>query len=174
MKTGSQARIDVDADLWSVDVSGTSESEKDVLNHDGDPTACEGANPDDPTPPSQCGSPIQLSLVAFDIEAPKFAEARVDGFCPEGFVLAQGKCSRPDPSVAHQCKFGDAKDCFAQCDRKHPGSCATLAAMLDLGEGVPEDRVRAMTLATEACDGGSATACFRAGIMLEREEKYAP
>jgi TPR repeat protein len=174
MRTGEQAAVALDADLWSVDVSAKTTSEREVLNHDGDPEACGSANPDDPAPPAQCGSPLLLSLVALNTDAPALAEARVDGFCPEGFVLSQGKCARPDPAVAHQCKFGDAKQCFDQCDRGHVGSCATLATMLDLGEGVPEDRARGIVLASKACDAGNSDGCMRAGVMLKRDEKFAP
>jgi TPR repeat protein len=67
----------------------------------------------------------------------------------------------------HACVLGDLADCAAQCERRHAGSCYTLGAMFEQGNGAPLDLVKAVDLYERGCDAGSTSACYRLGTMLE-------
>ena len=47
----------------------------------------------------------------------------------------------------------------------NPPACALAAIAYDNGEGVRQDKFKAVELYTKACDGGSAEGCFNLGVM---------
>jgi uncharacterized protein len=160
---GTQAKVAAAAELFGASTSASSSSNKDSRNQEGDPSDCAKSAPDAEKPPPQCGAPIRLVLSPIAAapdpakvgEAPKPApKASDEPTCPQGLVLAEGKCTKPTSAAAYQCKAGDEAECTAQCDKGHAGSCSTLGEML-----VRSDAGKASGYFKKGCDGDVAEAC---------------
>ena len=174
MKTGARGKASTAAELFGVGASGSTESEKNVMNKDGDLGACRSANPDGDAPPAQCTALIRLELN-------QIAEAKVQtppppktawapNPCPTGMVMSAGKCTAPVAQRPHQCNPGDIQDCTAQCDRGQPESCVNLGFAFERGQGAPKDVGRAAQLYQKACELGSALGCHNHGFLLAQGE----
>jgi uncharacterized protein len=83
---------------------------------------------------------------------------------PTTVVVAE--LPRSAPAAPH-CREGDAPGCEAGCTRGDDSDCAALAAMLLRGEGVPQDYVRARSLAERACDARVMRGCNALALLLE-------
>lgn len=176
LESGSNANVRTAAELFGAGTQGASQSGKHVQNRDGDPSECAKSSPDAPAPPAQCGAPLRLVLSPIG-PAPNSAAApakpvpvvaKAPSECPEGLVLAEGKCTTPSDKAPHQCKPGDADDCRAQCDRGHAGSCGELGAILtarhDAGARAPLEK---------ACSGDDAHGCALLGALLATSDAAA-
>ena len=51
-----------------------------------------------------------------------------------------------------------------------PPACSLAALAYDNGEGVRQDKFKAVELFTKACDGGSANGCLNLGVMYVKGE----
>jgi hypothetical protein len=64
---GSGAEIGTSVEVENVaGVGGRSSASREMLNQDGDPTACTASAPGDSAPPAQCGALLRLELTALD------------------------------------------------------------------------------------------------------------
>lgn len=64
---GSGAEIGTSVEVENVaGVGGRSSASREMLNQDGDATACESSAPGDASPPAQCGALLRLELTALD------------------------------------------------------------------------------------------------------------
>lgn len=64
---GSGAEIGTSVEVENVaGVGGRSSASREMLNQDGDATACETSTPGDASPPAQCGALLRLELTALD------------------------------------------------------------------------------------------------------------
>jgi uncharacterized protein len=171
MRTGTAGRVAAAADVLSMGANGSSSSVKDVVNKDGDPTACRASDPDAKAPAKQCGSLLRLELKALS-EKPAtlgqdpFVEYATESSCPRGTVFEAGKCALPEGGTPHLCDYGDAKDCKIQCDAGNAASCTRFGLMHERGEGVAKDASMAAGLYDKACNGDDVPACSRLGVML--------
>jgi hypothetical protein len=69
--TGAAAEIGTEIEVENVaGVGGRSTASRDILNRDGDATACESSTPNDTAPPNECGALLRLELSAIDGIAP--------------------------------------------------------------------------------------------------------
>jgi uncharacterized protein len=171
LDSGSMAKVRAAAEVFGASTSAGSASDKQMKNRDGDPADCKKASPDSTTPPPQCGAPVRLVLAPIakappaDAPPPAAPAAKVassETACPMGMVLAEGKCTKPGGPTAFQCRAGDSAECTAQCDKGHPGSCATLGELLVRDRG---DMARAVAVLKKACDGGEARGCGGLGEL---------
>jgi uncharacterized protein len=157
--------------------------ERPQLETDGSVEACRTSNPDSPTPPTECRSPISVQLLplagAFpkkvekhapatgekpDAPPPKDAKAAKEkeatpqqSPCPPGYIHSGGICSS-HAETSHLCKPDDDADCKAQCEKGSAESCFNHAAGKALA---PKDREAAYK---KACEGGYAEGCGYAGL----------
>lgn len=178
MKTGTRGKVRVVADLFGVGTEGESESTKRVSNTDGDIKACRKSTPDAPMPPEQCQSAIRLELIALKEGAAGAEPGNKPGEphnpCPEGMVLAAGKCTTKSEAQAHLCERNDAEGCKKQCDLGDMGSCYHLGSIFAHGKDKAQrDEAKAAQLFDKACDGGIPSACYARSDMLLRERLRA-
>jgi TPR repeat protein len=175
LKTGTKGEVKAAAEMFGVSASGSSSSEKDVRNQDGDPDDCKTSAPDAAKAPPQCGAPVRLSLSPIVKPDPAKAEAEPkaekappgadEESCPAGLVLSEGKCTDAKSASTYQCEPGDEASCKEQCDKGHPGSCGALGRMLANGYKVSRDEARAATVLQKGCDGGDAPSCTALGRL---------
>lgn len=161
VETGTRARVRAAADVFAAAASAESSSAKSTKSREGDPSACEKASANADAPPDQCGAPIRLVLSPIRQQsAEPVAEAAdtQEHACPEGLVLAEGKCTRTESAAAYQCKPGNRSECQAQCDKGHAGSCAALGQAL-----ARSDAAAAKAAFEKACSGGDASGCTGLG-----------
>lgn len=65
--TGAAAEIGTELKVENVaGVGGRSTASREILNHDGDATACQSSTPSDTAPPAECGALLRLELSALD------------------------------------------------------------------------------------------------------------
>lgn len=171
MRTATSGEIGAAAQLLSTGASGTSSSASDVMNRDGDPSACRKASGDAKTPERQCSSLLRLELKAISadpvVEAPDpFVEYATARACPEGSVSVDGKCARPEAGKRHVCEYGDKKGCERECQAGDAASCARLGLMHERGEGASRDDGAAAAAYEKACGAGDVPACSRLGTAL--------
>lgn len=175
METNTSGEAKAAAAFFGAETGGASASKRQVQNKDGDLSACKSATSNASNAPDQCGAPVRLLLVPMakekpaDDKAPKAPSvelAKQEGGCPAGLVLAEGKCTKAADAPAYQCKPGDAKECQAQCDKNHAGSCGALGVMLATGDGAAQDATKAAQLFEKACAGGDTPSCVNQGRML--------
>jgi TPR repeat protein len=179
MDTGTSAKVRATAEMFGASAEAGSASDKQVKNKEGDLADCAKATPSSDAPPAQCGAPIRLVLQAISKdkkepgEAPAAAAATEAeapaASCPEGLVMAEGKCTKAETASAYQCDPEKGDECSAQCDKGHPGSCAALGVHLAQGTGgLAQDRAKAAVAFQKGCDGGEAKACVSFGwVTLE-------
>jgi hypothetical protein len=166
LERGSAASVRAAAEIFGAGVSAGSGSDRAATMRDGKVEDCRTAAPDAAAPPGQCASSIRLELVPLVAARTKVADAASESApapwrdpCPEGYRLADGKCTQ-EVALAYVCAPADKADCRTQCDKGNAESCYH-AAMPDFAADV-KDRLpvaEAMKLLARACDGGSARGC---------------
>jgi TPR repeat protein len=198
MKTGASGEVKAAASFFGVGASGGSSSNKSVDNSDGDSSACNQADVDAPKPPSQCAALLRIQLAGIAAEAkPPETSAKQDATpatakdatikpppadvsCPGGLVAVGGKCTAPVANVPHECRYGDPKDCAAQCDAGELASCATLGFMYtDMSHFVRYDEAKSLALFQKSCGGGNQAGCtglgeaYRLGLGVAEDDTRA-
>ena len=175
METNTSGEAKAAAEFFGAETGGASASKRQVQNKDGDLGACKASTSNAANAPDQCGAPVRLLISpiskekAADDKAPKEPRvelAKIEGGCPAGLVLAEGKCTKAADAPAYQCKPGNATECQAQCDKNHAGSCGALGVMLATGDGATKDAAKAAQLFEKACTGGDTPSCVNRGRML--------
>lgn len=172
MQTGTSAKARAAAELFGAGAKGESSSEKSTANTDGDPKACDSSTPDAKSPPTQCGAAVRLVLAPIKAGAaappdkPVEAAVEAEAMCPQGLVLAEGKCTRKEDAATHLCEPNAADDCKVQCDKGHAGSCANLGRLHLRGAGVEKSEAKASEVFQKACDGGDVEGCGALGTLV--------
>ena len=73
--------------------------------------------------------------------------------------------------MAQKTTAKEAKQWESACARGgNPAACFSLGTAYYLGEGVRQDKFKAVELYTKACDGGDATGCYNLGVMYDNGE----
>ncbi len=174
--TGTRGHVSSVAEVFKVgDIGGSSTSESQSLNRDGDLSACEAANPSDPSPPNQCQAILRVELVALvdtPVEPPTSGgpppAEPLGQVCPNGFVLQGSKCALASEAKGYRCAPDDAAACTSQCEAGSAESCHNLAVMTDYGRhGVTADREQAKVLYAKACEGGNSASCTSLSYKLD-------
>lgn len=175
--TGTRGHVSSVAEVFKIgDIGGSSTSEQQSLNRDGDLEACGTANPSDPNPPAQCQAILRVELVslaAVKAEAPQAGGGTppveaIEQVCPAGFVSEGNKCSLASQAKAYRCKPDDPAECTSQCDAGNAESCHNLALLVDRGKaGGPADRDKSTALYQKACDGGNVSSCTAVSYRLD-------
>lgn len=164
MKTGSKGSVSTAAEILGQGVRAASSSSQINETSAGQIADCKTADPDGPSPPKQCGSPIRVLLLSIG------ATARVDGVvtstCPKGAVRAGGKCVPEGRDVVHLCRENDVADCQKQCDRGDLPSCVNVGFSFERAAGAARDDKRALMAYKKACDGRFMRGCAGLGSML--------
>jgi TPR repeat protein len=157
-----------------------------MLSKDGDATRCSEATDKDRKPPLGCGALLRMQVadivkceggqrwVAADGCVWPDAAPRASGGPTESAPVAEEPVRQANrsrtlgggTSLGGGCQPGDATDCEARCGDGDARSCLTLGFMLSTGRGVAEDKRRAATLYSRACDGAQADACNNLASML--------
>jgi uncharacterized protein len=136
VQSGTAGDLHATAEVWKVSASAASNSERKELNRDGDIEACKQYEPGTDKPPGQCQSAIRLELAPIVGDAGASAVASppaaaggsaepLPNPCPEGYALAQGKCTRAtaEATAAFRCAPTDLSECEAQCEKGNADSC---------------------------------------------------
>jgi hypothetical protein len=158
----SDASVRAAAEIFGAGLSASSGADRATTMRDGKVDDCRTATPDADAPPGQCASSIRLELVPLSakrVGPTDSAAAAWQDPCPEGYRLAEGKCTHT-PVEAYVCAPNDKPDCRAQCDKGNAESCFH-AAMPDFAAAVA-DRLpidQSMKLLDKSCEGGSARGC---------------
>jgi TPR repeat protein len=180
MDSSSAADIKTSAQIFGIGGAAGSSSSKSLKSKDGEMDACAKAHADSKAPPDQCGAVLRLTLAAIGGKAPPpppttdtgeasdKGENKAEVGCPRGYVLSQGKCTKPTKAVPHLCKVDDLAECAEQCELAQAQSCRLLASFYEFGKsGTKVDKPRALELYTKACDGGDAIGCSSAGYLYD-------
>lgn len=176
MATGSVGKVGAVAEMFSYGGGAKSESERKAMNKDGSLEECRKSDPNDASPPNQCGTPIRVELmpiagVAAVVKANKDAKgnkeeekeaAAVENPCPDGFALSNEICVRVSAKTAHLCKADDESDCRAQCDKGSSESCYNLGRIVRKAKS----KGAAMPFYKKSCDGGFADGCAELGNAM--------
>lgn len=160
VKKGTRGKAQAIAELFGAGVKGASASSAQSGIRDGDRSECGKANPLQPTPPGQCGAPLQIELRP--VETPAGNTARLANgvarqTCPAGLVWTGEKCAKG--SGPYECAEHALQECMAQCERGNAASCRKAANDYSEGMGVARDRKIALELAVKSCDGGDKGGC---------------
>ena len=182
IQTGTKGRVMAAAELFGGGASGKSSSERKVSQKDGDLAACKSATPSLPEPPDQCRSSIRFELVPLGSGTAARAKGGDDKTakslndpCPDGFVLSAGKCTRTGAAAPHLCGKKDTKDCRAQCQAGHGGSCHNLANIALYEDyfdpkaseaQMKKNFIEAMGFWKKACELGVHESCSERGYYL--------
>ncbi|MFO0587595.1 MAG: tetratricopeptide repeat protein [Polyangiaceae bacterium] len=184
MATGSVGKVGAVAEMFSYGGGAKSESERKAMNKDGNLDECRKSDPNDASPPNQCGTPIRVELMPIagaaavvkgdkDAKGKKDEEkkeaAAVENPCPEGFTLSNEVCVRASSQVAHLCKANDEADCRAQCDKGSQESCYNLGTIV----WKAKSKGAAMPFFKKACDGGFADGCAELGNAMYPVDEHA-
>jgi len=172
LDTGTRGKARAAAEVLGAGASYATGGSKKVHNADGSLDACKLATPEGEKPPSQCAALIRLELEPIEKEAPakkgkdekREVTAEKAPECPEGMVLAAGKCAPKAAAQTHLCTYKDAVDCQKQCDAGDAGSCNNLGVMLLQGDGVTRDPKKADQVFLKACEGGEPRACVNLAL----------
>lgn len=170
--TGTRGHAAAVAEVFKLgDVGGSSTSEQQSLNRDGDLSACSAANPLDEAPPPQCQSLLRVELVAL-LEAPVEGhdeDNKLANVCTvEGFVWDGQKCTKASNAKGYRCDFNNAEECKTQCDLGNADSCYNLASLTSMGKhGGPADPDAATALYAKACEGENLNACSALTFRLD-------
>jgi hypothetical protein len=178
-RKNTSGKVQAAADILSLGASGSSTSNKEIVDKDGDPDSCRASDPSAKSPSPQCASPVRLELKAVSAKPVQlgydpFVEYATQNNCPTGAVFEAGKCARAKPSVPHLCAYGEGRDCKKQCQQGNAPSCTRLGLMSERGEGVGKDPAKAAALYDKACAGDDVPACSRLGEMLIAGTGLAP
>ena len=170
MLTSTSGSLRAGAEMFGAAAKASSTSDREHTMLVGDRNACASVDPlRAQEPPHQCSVPLRLDIVAFEDAAAAGSARRNtrvqlidDATCPAGLVLVDGLCVRPS-AAPHQCAFGDAADCAAQCARDEPASCNNLGTML----ATAGDSAGAKRAYESACARNHGAACNNLGYLLE-------
>jgi uncharacterized protein len=174
MGTGTRGHVGTVAEVFKIgSVGGSSNSEHQNLDRDGDLEACAAANPSDATPPAQCQSLLRVELVTLSAEA---AQAGGGGgapqgepfgeVCPAGFVRAGAKCGEAVDMSGFRCDPKDQAQCEVQCEAGSFESCHNLAYLVRAA-----DRPRSEVLFARACEGGVTDSCASLAYMVNWKDE---
>lgn len=182
LSSGAAADIGAAAEAFGRGGSASSSSKVANKARGGNPSSCKKAGPDDPAPPNDCRSPLQVQL--FPVEKAPTTDApagsrppRPPGpsaspyraSCPPDRVVDAGGSCRPKSSgKAYACNGTDAAECNAQCSAGSPQSCAILGHIYEKGEGVNADEKKASTFYKKACDAKDIDGCTGLGYMMSK------
>lgn len=165
--TGTRGHVGTVAEVFKIgEVGGSSTSEQQSLNRDGDLAACAAANPLDEAPPNQCQSLLRIELVALfeastegDGHTSSSEETTLANMCTtEGFVWDGKKCTKASEPRGYRCSPQDPVECRVQCELGNADSCYSLANLTMSGKaGGPADPSAA--LYAKACEGDNLQAC---------------
>lgn len=173
MKSGKKGKASTVAEIFGAGASASTENASALANADGFVEACKKASPESDSPPSQCGALIRLELVGLEEKAikqdapaqgPALATNEESEACPEGFVFAEGKCTKPEAVAHHVCKYGDVRDCSVQCEKGNAESCDALGVMFVRGEGVAANPTEGTALFIKACKAELANGCYNLAL----------
>jgi TPR repeat protein len=175
--TGTRGHVSSVAEVFKIgDIGGSSTSEQQSLNRDGDLAACDAANPSDAQPPAQCQAILRVELVALASEVTEAPQGgggtpqveAIAEVCPSGFVSVDNKCARADQAKAYRCQPGDEAECTTQCEAGNADSCHNLAVLVERGKpGDQAAREQASKLYQKACDGGNLSSCTALSYRLD-------
>jgi TPR repeat protein len=165
MGTGTKGGASLGTGLFTAG----STSSKLASYRDGDPASCQQVTTSSASPPDACDALVRLELVALGAAGTQTKPTAGDDqtraqTCPQGLVLAEGKCVPPSPDKPHRCKPDDVADCTAQCTLKDAASCTNLGFLYSTGKGVTKDDAKAFALYQQACDAGDAHGCSDLGV----------
>lgn len=167
---GEKSHARAVAEIFGFGAGGGTASSGNMHVVDGALSDCQGASPDSPKAPKQCGALIRVELLAISAsDDPKAAAARnpdLADVCPKPLVLVEGKCSTGTAATPVECTYGEGEACVTQCKAGNAMSCAKLAMMTARGEGTPKSPENAPALAARACKDGAPAGCTMLGGFL--------
>ncbi|MCC6559058.1 MAG: OmpH family outer membrane protein [Polyangiaceae bacterium] len=99
---GAAAEVGGGAALANLGAGATSAAKRQILNRDGDKTACERSTTSDPAPPEGCGALLRVEVVPLG-EARRAAPA-----CPEGTAWDGKQCVRKQVMTQVECPPGSS------------------------------------------------------------------
>ncbi len=183
LSSGAAADLGASAEVFGRGGSASSTSKVANRARGGNPSTCRKATPDDPSPPNDCRSPLQVQL--FPIEAatssgsPSARPSRAPGAtspfgssCPPGRVMdSTGSCRAKSSGKAYVCGGRDVGECNNQCQAGNPQSCALAGHMYEKGEGITADENKALASYKKACDARDIDGCTGLGYMLSKSDK---
>lgn len=191
---GAEAEVSAAASIANAGAGAKSGSSAELINRDGDASACSKSTHADTTPPDGCGALLRIELAQIGDAKPNdppqcTGKTTWDGNqcaalvvgsgveCPAGFAAQNDQCVKtapaPSSSVAAPkppklCAYGDAIECTKNCEVEgDASSCNDLALMLSRGDGVTLDDTKSTKFFIRACDLGSAIGCNNAGMRVE-------
>ncbi|MCA9701145.1 MAG: sel1 repeat family protein, partial [Myxococcales bacterium] len=171
--TGTRGHAGTVAEVFKIgEVGGTSTSEQQSLNRDGDLLACQAANPKDEAPPPQCQSLLRVELVAIGEDADQTGadgEAPLGNVCTAaGYVWDGQKCVEEAKAKAFRCQAQDVAECREQCELGNADSCYNFGFLHVMGKVDGSTNRPAAKLAFEkACEGGSLAGCSSLAWQLD-------
>ncbi|PRQ00610.1 hypothetical protein ENSA5_27910 [Enhygromyxa salina] len=108
--TGAAAELSAGVEVENVaGAGGASTASREILNRDGDASACERSTPNDSAPPAECGALLRLELSALDGIAPT---------CQPGSVWNGSACVTTQRAEAEAQQERDAAKAQAQQERE--------------------------------------------------------
>ncbi len=165
MTTDTAGSVTTTAQIFSVGGSAGSTSTKKASSKDGDVASCASADPDATKPPSQCGAPLRVQLVAIDGPPTdgKTGAGALD--CPAGMTAVNGKCTSVSAAAGPVCKDDDTDPaaCAASCKSNVVASCTSWGDILIR---------KALAEKSRAYDADMAES-FRRGCALSDEDECA-
>lgn len=179
MTTGTRGKAEIAAEIFKAAASAGSTSDRSALTKDGELAVCQGFDPDDPKPPSKCRSAVRLELspLAATANPPQPASdapQALANVCVDGYVLADGKCTRKDSGEAYRCDREDFEDCKHQCDQGNADSCYNAALGPLSRKPIPPNhpeyaarRKAEIPFHEKACAGGVGLACNALGLTYD-------
>lgn len=160
MKTGTAGSVKAAAQVFAMGASGGSSSTRKVDESDGSIDACKQANPDAPSPPSDCRALLRIQLHALGAKAPDKTKGAPDLTCPQGLTIVDGKCV----SNAVECKDDDQPGCDQQCTAGSVASCLKLAdTYAEKADNDPKFFALWLGSYKRGCDLGDLHACEQYG-----------
>jgi hypothetical protein len=183
---GSEAQVAAAANVMGSGAGAKSSSRAELLDRDGDGSACTQSSSADPKPPEGCGALLRIELArlgeakqtptcagntSWDGKQCASMVVRTSSECPAGTDFEGDLCGKPKAPVAAEikpCVYGDAIGCTNACDAKsEASSCNDLALMLSRGDGLQVNDKRATDYYVRACELGNAIGCNNAGMRFE-------
>lgn len=169
MATGSVGKAAIVAEMFNYGGGASSESERKAMNMDGSLDACRKSEPDSENPPSECRAPLRVELLPITgtpvtggkvSKEEKKESVAVVSPCPEGFVYADGICTRE--AKAHLCAPTDEAECKAECEKGSPDSCYNYGRIIARAKS----RDAALPFHKKACEGEVSDACAEVGWVM--------
>lgn len=168
MTTTTAASVGGAAEIMTAAIETRSSREKSVATRDGDLAACKLAKPDDESPPSACGAPVRLELLAVGRTHSSKAQMAV-GRCPDGYTDSGGKCVTGSEAL-HTCIITNLDDCSRQCSAGDAESCVVLGYANEHAIGKSRNPAEAARLYQKGCDHGANGGCFYLALMKYNDD----